>query len=44
MKMNTFFHHKNDGGKMSGTNMKPQYYLFKISPIHLEHPVVVIFW
>ena len=39
--MYTFFHHKNNGGKCLVPKTKPQYQYFKMSQIHIEHPVVV---
>ena len=38
IKIYTFFHHKNDGGKCLVPKMKPQK-LFKIHPIYIGHPV-----
>ncbi len=38
IKMYIFFHHKNDKEKFLAPKTKP-WYLFKISQIHLRHPM-----
>ena len=41
IKMQKFFHHKNDGGKCLAPKLMPKQ-LFTIHPIHIRHPVYCI--